>query len=138
MNPIHEIIADLRRHFAFCQEVFAIIERENYALRNPDKTPGAELHKAKRDLLPRLNDLLSKLRQHRNTWRKLTPADRAGYPEVATLLQQNQDLIMKVIVLDREKEQALLRRGLVPVRSLPSAHRQKPHYVAELYRRQGT
>ncbi len=56
--------------------------------------------------------------------------------EVPRLLQQNQDLIMKIVVLDRENEQLLLRLGLMPVQSLPAAQRQKPHYVAQLYRRQ--
>ncbi len=53
------------------------------------------------------------------------------------LLRQNQDLTMKIIVLDRENEQNLLRRGLVPARELPSVNRQRPHFVADLYRRQG-
>ena len=54
------------------------------------------------------------------------------------LLRQNQDLTMKIILLDRENEQSLLRRGLVPPRELPSVNRQRPHFVADLYRRQGT
>ena len=56
--------------------------------------------------------------------------------EIPALLRQNQDLIMKIIVLDRENEQALLRRGLVPPKHLPPAERQRPHFVANLYRRQ--
>ncbi len=43
---------------------------------------------------------------------------------------------MKIIVLDRENEQVLLRKGMVPARHLPSADRQRPHFVADLYRRQ--
>ena len=42
----------------------------------------------------------------------------------------------KIILLDRENEQGLLRRGLVPPRELPSVNRQRPHFVADLYRRQ--
>ena len=63
--------------------------------------------------------------------------ERARHPGIGMLLRQNQDLIMKVIVLDRENEQCLLRRGLVPARELPPANRQRPHFVADLYRRQG-
>jgi hypothetical protein len=51
-------------------------------------------------------------------------------------MRQNQDLLMKILVLDRENEQALLRHGLVPVRDLPSVNRQRPHFVAQMYRRQ--
>ena len=88
-------------------------------------------------MLPRLNQSLNQIRQHRATWQKLNPADREQYPEVPGLLRQNQDLIMKIIVRDREYEQALLRKGLVPPRQLPSANRQRPHFVADMYRRQG-
>jgi hypothetical protein len=52
-------------------------------------------------------------------------------------LRQNQDITMKLIVLDRENEQGLLRRGLLPASELPSANRQRPHYVADLYKRRG-
>ncbi len=45
---------------------------------------------------------------------------------------------MKIIVLDRENEQALLRRGMLPSRSLPPVQRQRPHYVADLYRKHVT
>jgi hypothetical protein len=70
-------------------------------------------------------------------WQKFSPDERARHPEIGMLLRQNQDLTMKIIVLDRENEQSLLRRGLVPARELPSVNRQRPHFVAELYRRQG-
>ena len=65
----------------------------------------------------------------------MTAAERASAADLQRLMKDNQDLIMKVIVLDRENEQALLRRGLLPNRQLPSVNRQRPHFVAELYRR---
>jgi hypothetical protein len=37
--------------------------------------------------------------------------------------------------LDRENEQLLLRRGLIPPKHLPPVQRQRPHYVAGLYQR---
>jgi hypothetical protein len=67
----------------------------------------------------------------------LSPEHRAEHPEINALLRQTQDLTMKIIMLDRENEQSLLRRGLVPPRDIPSANRQRPHFVADLYRRQG-
>jgi hypothetical protein len=45
---------------------------------------------------------------------------------------------MKILVLDRENEQTLLRRGLIPAQHLPPAQRQRAHYVSDLYKRQGT
>jgi DNA-directed RNA polymerase subunit H (RpoH/RPB5) len=71
------------------------------------------------------------------TWQILSSDERARQPETGLLMRRTQDLTMKLIVLDRENEQALLRRGLVPPRQLPSVNRQRPHFVADLYRRQG-
>lgn len=137
MNPATTMVGDLRGHLALCQEVFALVERENQSLRDAGKGPDFETHQAKKVLLVRLNESLVQIRQHRSTWQKLGPAERAQCPEVAGLLRQNQDLIMKIIVLDRENEQVLLRKGLVPTRHLPPANRQRPHYVADLYRSRG-
>jgi hypothetical protein len=44
---------------------------------------------------------------------------------------------MRILMLDRENEQALLRRGLLGPRHLPSHNAQRPHFVAGLYQRQG-
>lgn len=137
MNSINSLAADLRGHLALCQEILAVVEQENHALHHPEAGLSFEAYQAKKNLLPRLNQSLNQIRQHRATWQKLSPAERAPFPDVPGLLRQNQDLIMKIIVLDRENEQALLRQGLVPPRQLPSANRQRPHFVAELYRRQG-
>lgn len=137
MNPSTTMVGDLCSHLALCQEVFTLVERESQSLRDADKGPDFESHQAKKVLLVRLNESLVQIRQHRSTWQKLGPAERARCPEVAGLLRQNQDLIMKIIVLDRENEQVLLRKGLVPPRHLPPANRQRPHYVADLYRSRG-
>lgn len=137
MKPTAAIVEDLHRHLALCQEILALVERENQSLRDAAKPPEFEAYQTKKNLLPRLNQSLIQIRQHRTAWQKLDLAERAQHPEVPGLLRQNQDLIMKIIVLDRENEQVLLRKGLVPTRHLPSANRQRPHYVADLYRRQG-
>ncbi len=137
MNSASSMAADLRGHLALCQEILALVENESQLLRNSDTGLTFEAYQAKKNLLPRLNQSLNQIRQHRANWQTLGPAERNAYPEVSALLRQNQDLIMKIIVLDRENEQALLRHGLVPPRHLPSASRQRPHFVADLYRRQG-
>lgn len=137
MNSLNVMVADLQGHLSLCQEILNLVEKESYALHHSDAGPSFESYQTKKNLLPRLNQSLNQIRQHRATWQKLSPADRAQFPEVPGLLRQNQDLIMKIIVLDRENEQALLRKGLVPPRQLPSANRQRPHFVADLYRRQG-
>lgn len=137
MNSLNLMVTDLRGHLALCQEILTLVETESHALHHSESGPSFESYQTKKNLLPRLNQSLNQIRQHRGTWQKLSAAERAQQPEVPGLLRQNQDLIMKIIVLDRDNEQALLRKGLVPPRQLPSAQRQRPHFVADLYRRQG-
>ena len=136
MNTI-EMIQDLRGHQTLCQELLAAVEREALALRGSDSAATFDLYRSKKTLLPQLDESVAKLKQHRVNWQRLPPTERAQNPEIAALIQLAQELIMKIIVLDRENEQALLRKGLVPARQLPSAHRQRPHFVSDLYRRQG-
>lgn len=136
MVDFQAMAAHLRSHLELCREILAIVERENAALKADDQAV-AEIAENKRRLLPLLNDSLAKLKDYRAQWTKLSPADRAARPEIASLLKENQDVIMRVIVLDRENEQALLRKGMVPPKHLPSAQRQRPHFVADLYKRGG-
>src|SRR5690242_13384642 len=111
--------ADLEEHLQICRQLFVIVERESQTLRRAEGAFGAEFLD-KKNLLPSLNQSLNRIRQHRVDWQKRTPQDRARQTGVAALLGQIQDLIMKIIVLDRENEQVLLRKGLVPARHLPS------------------
>src|SRR5882724_7138544 len=133
-----EIIDDLQARLALCQEVLDVIEREGQALRRPDNPSLFEFFQLRKNLLPRLNQSLDTLRKHRVSWQKFSPDERARYSEIGNLLRQNQDLTMKIILLDRENEQSLLRRGLIPAGELPSPNRQRPHFVAELYRRRSS
>ena len=137
MNTQQEMMDTLNEHLALCQQLLHVAEREAQALRRPDKPSLFDFYQIKKNLLPRLNQSLDGLRKHRVNWQKLSSDERARQPETGLLLRRSQDLTMKLIVLDRENEQALLRRGLVPPRQLPSVNRQRPHYVADLYRRQG-
>ena len=133
-----DLIAELNTHLSVCQELLAIAEGEARALRRADQPSLFEFCQLKKNLLPRLNETLDSLRKYRVKWQSLSSDERARHPEIGPLLRRNQDLAMKFILLDRENEQGLLRRGLVPPRQLPSVNRQRPHFVAELYRRQCT
>ena len=136
MNPpAADITTLLRQHLDLCQEVLVVIEQEGQALRQEPVPPLAALQKTKKDLLPRLNESLDAIRRQRVQWQAASPAERARHTDAPALLQRTQDLVMKIIVLDRGNEQALLRRGMIPVRELPAANRQRPHYVAGLYQR---
>jgi hypothetical protein len=135
MNSTPELAEDLSRHLALCQEILALSERENQALRDPRSLAQFEIYQTRKSLLPKLDESVTQLRQARARWYRMTEPERAGLPQVPALIRQNQDLVMRIIVLDRENEQIMLRRGLVPPRHLPSPARQRPHFVADLYRR---
>ncbi len=137
MSPPEDIVRDLKEHLEIGHELLGLIEREGQNLRQPGKPALFEFYQSKKALLPRLDKSLDNLRKHRTNWQRLGPDERARHPEIAVLLRQNQDLTMKIILLDRDNEQCLLRRGLVPPRELPAAERQRPHFVADLYRRRG-
>ncbi|MBM3880561.1 MAG: hypothetical protein FJ387_12740 [Verrucomicrobia bacterium] len=133
--PPRHLAAVLQEHLALCRETLALVESEGQTLRQDDSPFPLAAYHAKKDLLPRLNRSLDALRRVRVQWQRLTAHERAQQKETAALLRQTQELIMKVIVLDRENEQTLLRRGLVPPRHLPPAQRQQPRRVAEVYQR---
>ncbi len=136
MKVITELRATLDQHLALCREILALVEQESLALRESEGSRQFEFYQTKKTLLGRLDESVNLIKHQRREWQNLPVEERHHPAEVEPLLRQNQDLIMKIIVLDRENEQNLLRRGLVPARHLPSPNRQRPHFVADLYRRQ--
>lgn len=136
MNNFPQMLTDLRAHQIICRELLLLAERESQALRQGQTAVLHEVYQTKQVLLPRLTESLEKVRQHRVLWQGLSPAERVAQPEIGFLVRQVQDLIMRVILMDRENEQGLLRRGLIPPREIPSVNQHRPHFVADLYRRQ--
>lgn len=133
-NPL---MRDLAEHFDICQKMLAVVKKESQALRQP--TPSLQQpFLDRKSLLPALDASINCIRSHRVEWGRRTPQERAGEPRVTALLRETQDLIMRIFVADRENEQVLLRKGLVPPRHLPHANTQRPQYVAGLYRQQNT
>ena len=134
-----QMLTDLRQHQLLSREILSLSERESQALRQPSPGQPAvlqEISDLRRLLLPRLSESLEKVRRHRERWQTLNPAERSAQPEIAFLVRQTQDLIMRVLLLDRENEQGLLRLGLVPAREMNAVSGQRPNFVAGLYRRQ--
>jgi hypothetical protein len=126
---------DLRAHLGVCEEIMNLAARENQALSNPSGYSPFEFYQNRKNLLPRLDQSLMALRKWRHRWQQAGPAERAGGSDVKALFQSVQSLLMKVLLLDRENQQALLRHGLVPAPQLPCSAVQQPHCVADLYRR---
>jgi hypothetical protein len=135
---ISELTSHLRGYLVLCEETLALAGRENQALAGNEGYEPFEFYQGRKALLSRLGDALNLLRTWRQAWQRLDPAERERYSEIKTLLQAVQDSLVKILVLDRENQQALLRRGLVPARQMPSFASQQPHYAAKLYRRHAT
>jgi hypothetical protein len=137
MNGAVSLIDDLNVHQALCQELLGIAQSEAETLRRGDHPSLFALCQLRKNLLPRLDQSLEHLRRDRIEWKKLSVEERAGDPEIRRLLRCNQELCLKIMVLDRENEQKLLRRGMVPARAPSPSEQPRVHFVAELYRRQG-
>jgi hypothetical protein len=137
MTTDADLAQTLRDHLDLCGQLRRLVEAEAHALTGPGPEQAGAADATRKQLLPRLSESVDRLRVCRLAWQRLEPGERVRHPEVAALLRQSQDAILKVLVLDRENEQSLLRRGLLPARGLPSANRQRPHFVAALYRRGG-
>jgi len=133
MNP--ELHRPLEEHLALCAEILALTEWENQALKGPATASRAQACQARKAILPRLNECAGALRRVRQAWQQLSADERARSPELVSLIRKNQDLLMRILMLDRENQQVLLQRGLVPARHLPPPQAQRPHFVADLYRR---
>ncbi|HXG48201.1 MAG TPA: flagellar export chaperone FlgN [Methylomirabilota bacterium] len=134
MNSPLDMLTDLHGHLAQCRKLLHLVEQERQSLGSAEAPALKELYAQKRALLPELDQSTARLRRHREAWTRLDPADRARQPELQALIRQVQDVIMRVIVLDRENEQSLLRRGLMAPGTLPSVNQQRPAVVADLYR----
>jgi hypothetical protein len=130
-----EFAKDLRAHLALCEEVMALAVTENQSLIGRSGYSPFEFYHKRKNLLPRLEESLMALRKWRNRWQQASSAERAACSEVNALFQSVQILLMKVLLLDRENQQALLRHGLLPAQHLPSRAAQQSHCVADAYRR---
>lgn len=137
MKEPSEIAAVLRENLALYESVWRTVSEEGEELRSGSEQAPVRQAREKKDLLPRLVESLDALAGSRAAWQAAGPSTRARHPEVGALVRQSQDLLMKIIVMDRENEQTLLRKGMFPARELPSVNRQRPHFVTDLYRRQG-
>jgi hypothetical protein len=137
MNDDGDLIDDLNVHQALCQELLAMAQGEAETLHRGDNPSLFAWCQLRKNLLPRLDQSLECLRRDRIEWKKRTLEERAAHSEIRRMLRRNQDLCLKIMVLDRENEQRLLHRGMVPARPSSPSGQPRAHFVAELYRRQG-
>jgi hypothetical protein len=135
---ITELTSHLRGYQTLCEETLALTSRESQALAAATDYQPFEFYQGRKALLSRLNESLNLLRTWRQAWQRLDSRERAQYLEVKSLRQSVQDSLVKILQLDRENQQALLRRGLLPAQHVPEFAGQQPHYAAQLYRRHST
>ena len=129
------LAADLREHLGICHECLALFTVENRMLRSsPDWQPQA-LNEQRKRLLPSLDSVLIKLRGAREVWQQSAPTERERCREIKNLFEELQSLLPRILMLDRENQQELLRRGALPPTHLPAAQSRQPNFVSNLYRR---
>jgi hypothetical protein len=130
-----ELIHDLRAFAGVCEDILSLAAREHQALSGEGDYLPREYYEERKTILPDVEALLKKFRSHRALWQQVPPYQREQFTEMKSLFQSIQGLVSRVMQLDRENQQAMLKRGVVPVKHLPGTTRQQPHFVADLYRR---
>lgn len=128
------LISDLRTFAGLCEEALALAQREHLALASPAAFDRREFDQRRTELLPEIESSLRKFRGHRPIWEQVPQSERERFEEPKRLFSNIQNLLMRVMVLDRENQQAMLKRGMVPVHHLPAVAA-RPHYVSDLYRK---
>lgn len=129
------LVSDLRSFAGICEEILSLARREHQTLSGQADYEPSEFNEERKTLLPDIESLVRKFRNHRMAWQQIPASQREHLTELKSLFQNIQGLMTRVILLDRENQQAMLKRGLVPVKHLPSTAVQPPHYVANLYQR---
>jgi len=129
------VAAALRDHLAVCDDLLRLAQLEAEALRETESFPGARIREQRKELLLRLESSSQALAGARTRWSQLKPPGGQSPPDLAELVQNTLDTIMRILVMDRENEQLLLRRGLLPPQALPSPAQSQPSFVARTYQR---
>ena len=134
MDTHHDPVAGaLREHLGVCGDLLTLAQKEAEALRQPGPFPAAEIQSERKELLVRLESSSRSVAAQRTRWGELNAPGCETPPEFAGLVQTTLDTIMRVLVIDRENEESLLRRGLLPARALPRAEQSQPNFVARTY-----
>jgi hypothetical protein len=126
---------DLQEFASICENALALAKREHLALASQANYQHFEFYKKRKSLLADIEEMLPKFRRHQTAWQQVSQPQRDLFTDLKRQFQNIQGLLMRVMLLDRENQQTMLKRGLVPAKHLPAAAAQRPHYVADLYRK---
>ena len=125
----------LREHLGVCEDLLRLAQREAESLRQPGPFQAAQIQAERKALLARLDSSARSVASQRDRGSPLSAPGGETPPELADLVRTTLDTIMRVLVIDRENEANLLRRGLLPARALPRAEQSQPSFVARTYQR---
>ena len=129
------LAGELRSFLELGREFLTVFTEENQALRRPQAWSPKVSQEQRNRLLPRLESGLIELRNIRLGWERMPAGEREFCGEANDLFRDIQNLLPRLLLLDRENQQEMLRRGLIPAAQLPPAAAQRPNFVASLYRR---
>lgn len=135
---VNRLPADLRAFQLLCEDALSVMTREGIALASSAPYQPMDFCQRRKDLLPHLEKALTRLRSQRAAWHQSGQGAREGDEDLKALFQTIQGILMKALTLDRENQQLMLRRGLVPTQHLPPVAAQKPSFVSSLYQRHTT
>ena len=135
-DALSALANELQTHISLCGEILTVVQKEHQKLKTSAVDDLAALQAGRQGMLERPNAAQEGILAHKEEWMRLKPEERQQRPDIANLLKQSTDLIMKIVSLDRENEQLMLRNKLVPPSHLPPAQRQNPNLVAKMYKDQ--
>lgn len=133
--PAPDLIRDLRNFVVVCEDLLSLSTAEHQTLAKDNGLDVNRFSDTRKGLLARLNEVLVSIKNWRKVWQQQNQSERTQHPEVKALLGVLQQMIVRILQLDRENQQSLLRAGLLPARQLPAAAAQQPGFVARLYSR---
>ena len=126
---------ELGEFLALCGETLVLAQEENQALAQKSDYAPTKFNEKRKALLEAIQKETVKVRGWRVMWSQIQRHATVHSNAVKALLEESQNVLMRVLLLDRENQQAMLRRGLVPATHLPAAAGQQPHFVAGMYQR---
>lgn len=131
-----EILKDVDLHNDICRQLLDIVQQENRWLSNAShdevQLPDQKL---KETLSQNLSKAVSKIQAHRaalNDEAKRQPEGNKD-PALQTAIQSATDLIMKIVVIDRENEKLLMKKGMIPPEKIPSSYQYRPSEAVKAY-----
>ena len=124
----------LQAHINLCDEILADVHQEHQSLKTNQVEDLTKLQNSRQGMLEKLTSAQGEITAHKDAWNALSKPQKQTMPEIGQRLKQCTDLIMKIVSLDRENEQLMLRNKLVPPGHLPPAERQNPNLVAKIYK----